>query len=143
MSEEGSQFRTLFPALCLVLTLSMFVFVVSSAMTDYKLIKPLIMGVQPEPAEVKIVVLDFNSYFDVSTSTYKNVSIALRYTTQTNVTVTATVTVQIFDVYNNNIALGQKPYTIGPNVTVFDVIPLEWEPGKTVVDFASAKVTVQ
>lgn len=141
MSEEGINYRNLLMALLVVATFSMGVLLVTSSMTDYQIVKPLIVGINPQPSEVKLVTVDFK--YDTLTSTYTNASVAVRNEGPANVSVSVTITIEFFDSQSNSIALAQVTTDpIKPRNTLFIVIPITWEAGKTVNDFSSGKVTI-
>lgn len=137
--SEKSGFGLLFTLLLVGLTISSFTLLVTSAMTEYAVMKPLITTITPQPSNIKLVSLKFD--YDTLTSTYKNVSVAVR--NEGPSTTSINVAVHLYNVSNTIIAQGQTTTpTIKAGTTFHTSLSLSWENDKTVNDFATAKVTL-
>lgn len=119
-------------------------FAISDAADDYKvtkeLFKPLLVGIQAVPSEVKLEGWDLVGGYHVNTMRYENVTVTIRNVGTTEVS--ARVNVQLFNVNNTVIASGEKQANIYANTTFHVNVPLQWTENKTIVDYAGGLVTV-
>jgi len=136
--------QSLIVVLAIVMALSAWGFAFSDATDDFKvtkeLFKPLLVGIQAVPREVKLEGWDLMGGYDVYTMRYENVTVIAHNVGTTEVS--ARVNVQLFNVNNTIIASGEKQTNIYANTTLHINVPLQWTENKTIVDYAGGLVTI-
>lgn len=133
--------KNLFITLLVLTTVFAVAMWVSGASTEYKQVRPLMAIITAEPATMKLVRFDFISGYNPNMSIYETADVAIQ--NEGTASVPISVSVILYDLQNLVIASGQKTVdVVAANQTVYLKIVLTWEQGKTVLDYASAKVDV-
>jgi len=136
--------QTLVTIFAVLMAFSAVGFAFSDATDDYtvtkELFKPLLVGIQATPVEVKLESWSLIGGYDVHTMRYENVTVIIRNTGITDVS--ASVNIQLFNVNSTVIASGQNQVNIYANSTLHVNVPLEWTENKTIVNYAGGLVTV-
>jgi hypothetical protein len=141
MSEIRTERKTVpryVAVLLVLLTLSMFVFTVTAAITSYVLFKPYVVGIIMSNSLVQVKSLSF-SYNQ--TSARWNIA-TVEIINNDTIARSGTIGVFLYD-SSSTIASGTATYTnLGSNSIVSISITLSWTSGKNVTDITSGKVVV-
>lgn len=125
--------------LCLILMVSsMFVYTVSSAMLNYSLIKPYVVGLAVENSQLTVESVQFT--YEPASNRYSDCTVQV-YNIYTS-SLTGTVYVYLQDPEGSNIASGQSAITVNPGSTNTVNVPLNWIANKTVVDVAGGRIVI-
>jgi len=125
-------------ALCMVLmTVSMSVYTVSSAILQYTLVKPFVMDIAV--AGSKLTVDGFSLTYDPQTNRYTNCTVQVH--NYGSGSLAGMVYVTLYNGTKFNIASGQCNGSFIGVRTV--TIPLVWAGGKTAVEVIGGRVSVQ
>lgn len=137
MSEKSS-LRTKFEIILLFLTVVSVTFLFVEAQTNYLTVKPMLAKIYPQAAEVKINEVKF--FYDPLILRYLNVSVSISnvgYSLFEGKTV-----VSMYNATNTIIAVGEKTFSLQPQMTIFLNVILGWSGNMTIVDYAYAIVNV-
>ena len=116
-------------------------FVWAEATNNYMTVKPFVASLVTGPNQLKIQAVNLAQGYNVATSRWNNITIAVLNAGTTNST-GAIVYAELFNVNGTRIASGVRGLEpIPPNQTLFVNIALNWTQTTTIADYAFGKVT--
>jgi len=122
-----------------LMTVSMGVYTVAAAISQYTLVKPYVTEIAVATAKLQIESLSF--VYDSTSNRYTSVAVTVRNTD--TVQLTGTVYVYLYDATNTNVATGTYAGSFASGTTTTVTVTLTWTAGKTVTDLAAGRAVVQ
>lgn len=95
------------------------------------------------PKELKVEIIDFWAGYNPKTNRYDNVTFGIQNVGESE-EVSATITIQLYDVNNTIIASGEKelPSTLKVNTNFNVNVELSWVKNATLTDYAKGRIII-